>query len=97
MANFNVETFIAELESLGVRLTALRLADGSLKVYRWRMHSTGQHAEQSERLWNSEIGGDQSRIDLLAEHLLRADEKRQSSNYYASRPPSDDAGGAPPQ
>jgi hypothetical protein len=38
---------------MGMRLTALRLADGTFKVYRWRMRGA-----EIETLWNSQIGED---------------------------------------
>ena len=74
MPDFDVEAFIAELDRLGMKLTALELADGTFKVYRWRMGGAREHAEQIEALWNSQVGEDQARIDLLAVHILRAEE-----------------------
>jgi len=54
----------------------LKLADGTFKVYRWRMSGAREHAKQIEALWNSQVGEDQSRIDLLAAHILRAEKAR---------------------
>jgi len=34
---FDVEAFIAKLAGMGMKLTAVPLADGTLKIYRWRM------------------------------------------------------------
>jgi len=76
MAEFEVEAFIAELERMGMKLTALQLADGTFKVYRWRMRGAKEHASQIEALWNSQVGEDQARIDLLAAHIIRADKAR---------------------
>jgi hypothetical protein len=42
MSEFDIDAFLAELDRLGVRLTALRLADG--KLYRWRMRGARDNA-----------------------------------------------------
>jgi hypothetical protein len=71
MLDFDVEAFVAKLESLGVKLTAVPLADGRMRINRWRM----PHAVdtiQIESLWASQIGENQGRIDRLAAHLAPA-------------------------
>jgi hypothetical protein len=85
MPDFDMETFIAELDRLGMKLTALKLADGTFKVYRWRMDGATENAKQIEALWNSQVGEDQARIDLLAEHILRAEEVRYGGGNIAMR------------
>src|SRR5580704_17258872 len=71
MPDFDVEAFVAKLESLGVKLTAVPLADGRTRINRWRMpHAVD--AIQIESLWASQIGNNQGRIDLLAAHLAPA-------------------------
>jgi hypothetical protein len=68
MPDFDVEAFVAKLESLGVKLTAVPLADGRMRINRWRMpHAVD--AVQIESLWASQIGENQGRIDRLAAHL----------------------------
>jgi hypothetical protein len=69
MADFDVERIVAQLESWGLRLTAVRLADGTLRVNRWRMMQAIEHPRRIESLWTLYIGNDQARIDLLAAHL----------------------------
>jgi hypothetical protein len=44
VSELEVEVFIAELERMGMKLTALQLADGKLKIYRWRMRGAREHA-----------------------------------------------------
>jgi hypothetical protein len=66
MSEFEVEAFVAELDRLGMKLTALELADGRLKVYRWRMRGAAENAAQIESLWNSQVGENQARVNLLA-------------------------------
>jgi hypothetical protein len=87
VSELEVEAFVAELDRLGIRLTALQLADGKFKVYRWRMRGAHEHAQEIESLWNSQIGENQSRIDLLAAHIMRAEKTRSGSDgVYATRP-----------
>jgi len=87
MTEFDAEAFIAELERMGMRLTALQLADGKLKVYRWRMQGAREHAPQIEALWNSQVGESQVRIDHLAEHIIRVDKgKYQAGGSYTAKP-----------
>jgi len=69
MTEFDVAAFVAQLERLGVRLTAVPLADGKLRINRWRMLNAAEHTEQIRDLWDGEIGEDQARIDVLAAFL----------------------------
>ena len=50
MPEFDIEAFISELAGMGMRLTAVPLADGTLKIYRWRMMGAFEHARQIEAL-----------------------------------------------
>ena len=88
MSELEVEALVAELDRLGIRLTALQLADGEFKIYRWRMRGAHEHAQEIETLWTSQIGEDQSRIDLLAAHIMRAEKTRSGSDgVYATTQP----------
>jgi hypothetical protein len=69
MSEFDVQAFITQLDRMGMKLTALQMADGKFKVYRWLLMGASEHAQQIEDLWNSQIGDDQARIDILAAHL----------------------------
>ena len=71
MPDFDVEAFIAKLDRMGVKLTAIPLADGKLRVNRWHMLSASEHALAIEDLWTTQIGNDRERIDLLAAHLSK--------------------------
>ena len=68
---FDVETFIAKLAGMGVRLSAVPLADGRLRVTRWCMIAASDHAGDIEALWKGNIGDDQARMDALAAHLVK--------------------------
>ncbi len=69
MAEFDVAAFVAKMDGMGVKLTAVPLADGKVRVSRWRMMQSVEHAKQAEDLWMSQIGTNQARIDVLAKHL----------------------------
>jgi hypothetical protein len=71
MPDFDVEAFVTELDRMGVKLTAIPLADGKLRVSRWCMLTATEYAQQIENLWITQIGNDSERIDLLAAHLMR--------------------------
>jgi hypothetical protein len=70
--DFDVEAFIDKLDSMGMKLTAIPLADGKLRVSRWCMMKANEHAQQIRDLWTGQIGDDQERIDVLAAHLAKA-------------------------
>ena len=72
MADFDVEAFITKLDRMGMKLTAVPLADGKLRVNRWCMMNAAEHAEQIQDLWTTQIGNDRERIDVLAAHLAGA-------------------------
>lgn len=72
MADFDVEAFIAKLDGMGMKLTAIPLADGRFRVSRWCMMKANDHAQQIQDLWMRQIGDDQARIDVLAAHLAKA-------------------------
>jgi hypothetical protein len=72
MREFDVEAFVTRLDRMGMKLTAVPLADGKLRLNRWRMADAVQHAQQIQDLWASQIGDNQERIDLLAAYLSRA-------------------------
>ena len=70
MSEFEFDAFIAELERLGVKLTTIRLADGTYRVNRWRMPGASAHAAQIERLWATHVGDNKTHMRLLADRLL---------------------------
>lgn len=72
MADFDVEAFISKLDGMGMKLTAIPLADGRIRVNRWCMMTAYDHAQQIQDLWTGQIGDDQERMDVLAAHLAKA-------------------------
>jgi hypothetical protein len=71
MLDFDVESFVAQLDRMGMKLTAIPLADGKLRVNRWCTVSAVKHAQEIQDLWTVQIGEDQGRIDVLADHLAK--------------------------
>src|ERR1700687_5016866 len=69
MSEFNVEAFVARLERMGLKLTAVPMADGRLRINRWRMMQAAENTQQIQDLWTSQIGDNQARIDMLGAHL----------------------------
>jgi hypothetical protein len=57
------------MERMGLKMTAVRLADGKYRVNRWRLPLAGEHTQQIEELWASQVGDNQVRMDQLAAHL----------------------------
>ena len=85
---FDAAAFMAELDRMGMKLTALQLADGTFKVYRWRMRGAREHVKEIEDLWDAQVGGDQTRIDVLAKHIIRAEQASGAgAGYIAGRAP----------
>jgi len=81
MVEFNVAEFVAKLERLGVRLTTVPLADGKLRINRWRMLHAVEHTQQIQDLWESQIGKDNARIGALAAFVhAHAPERRVESD-----------------
>jgi hypothetical protein len=81
--DFDVEAFISKLDGMGMKLTAIPLADGKVRVSRWCMMKANEHTEQIQELWATQIGDDQGRIDALAAHLAKA-LPRETSRYISS-------------
>ena len=71
MPDFDVEAFITDLDRMGMKLSAIPLADGRFRVSRWCMLNANEHAQQIDDLWKGQIGDDQARIDVLAAHLAK--------------------------
>ena len=70
MTEFEIGRLVTKLDRMGLKLTAITLADGKMRLYRWRMPNAIKHAQQIQDLWASQIGENQERIDLLAAHVI---------------------------
>ena len=86
MPDFDVEAFISKLDGMGMKLTAIPLADGKFRVSRWCMMNANDHAQQIQELWARQIGDNQERIDVLAAHLVKLS-SREAARYVSSGQP----------
>jgi hypothetical protein len=76
MSDFDFKGFVASMEQMGLKLTAVPLADGKFRVNRWRTAQASEHTQQIEDLWASQIGDRQARMDQLAAYVyLNAPQK----------------------
>jgi hypothetical protein len=69
MQEFDVAAFVSKLDHMGLKLSTIPLADGKLRVNRWRTLKATEHAQQIQDLWTTQIGNNQERMDLLAAHI----------------------------
>src|ERR1700704_3774246 len=90
MPEFDVEAFVAKLERMGLKLTSVPLADGKVRINRWRMMNAGEHTQQIQDLWMSQVGDDQARIDPLGASLARVAPPATANriSFAAAAPPA---------
>jgi hypothetical protein len=72
MSEFDIEAFVAKLDGMGLKLTAVPLADGRFRLNRWRTMQAVEHRQQIQDLWTSQIGENLARIEMLTTHLAQA-------------------------
>jgi hypothetical protein len=63
MPDFDPEAFVAAAERLGLFFTAVRLADGSVRLNRWRTADAVINAHRIEALWAADDEPRQSAVD----------------------------------
>jgi hypothetical protein len=88
MLEFDIEAFVSKMDRMGLKLTAVPLADGKYRLNRWRTMQAFEHTQQIQDLWASQIGNNQNRIDQLATHLAQAaaaGPKRPSFGFSGAR------------
>ena len=71
MNAFDVESFITQMDQMGVKLTAVELADGTVRVNRWRTITAVEHGHRIDHLWGLQVGHDRGRMETLAAHLMK--------------------------
>jgi hypothetical protein len=71
MPEFDAAGFVAKMDGMGLKLTAVPLADGRYRLNRWRTMQAFAHGQQINDLWASQIGTDLGRIDQLTAHLAQ--------------------------
>jgi hypothetical protein len=71
MPQLSIEALVTDIEGLGLRLSATRLADGKTRLNRWRTPDGVVNAKRIDDLWATHIGDSVERIDELTKYLLR--------------------------
>jgi hypothetical protein len=51
MLEFDIEAFVAKMDRMGLKLTAVPLADGKYRLNRWRTMDALAHTQQIQDLW----------------------------------------------
>ncbi len=74
---FDPKTFTFELDALGLKLTATRMVDGTIRINRWHMHEVWSNERRVNNLWERMITGRNRQV--LAEFLLSDEHKVYSS------------------
>ena len=87
MADFNVDDFVATIERLGLLLAAVPLADGKIRLSRWRMPEAVIHAQEIENLWTTQVENQPHRIEQIAAHVMQRTSER--SVFATARKRSD--------
>jgi hypothetical protein len=70
---FDPKAFIFELEALGLKLTATRMVDGTIRINQWRMHEYWSNERRVKELWERTIANSDSNRKILAEFLVSLD------------------------
>jgi hypothetical protein len=86
MSDFDPEGFAAAVERLGLRLTAVRLADGSVRLNRWRTADAVINARRIEALWAAQIGENLDRVRELAAYIMRRSSPPTATRTYKMTP-----------
>jgi hypothetical protein len=70
VSNFDPKVFTLELDALGLKLTATRMVDSTIRINQWRMHEYWSNEGRATDLWERTITTNDSNRKLLAEFLL---------------------------
>jgi hypothetical protein len=71
MGEFNVDDFVATMERLGLILAAVPLADGKVRLNRWRMPVATTNAREIENLWTTQLGDWPDRIEQVTAYVMQ--------------------------
>jgi hypothetical protein len=85
MSDFDAQGFVAPVERLGLLLTAVRLADGNVRLNRWRMPDAVIHAQRIEALWAAQIAENPDRVQQLGAHVMQRVAERSPPSVPSTR------------
>jgi hypothetical protein len=86
MGEFNVGDFVATMERLGLILAAVPLADGKVRLNRWRMPNAAIHAQEIENLWTAQVEDKPDRIEQITAHVMKRTSDRSVFATTRGRP-----------
>jgi hypothetical protein len=71
MTPFDGESFVNQLELLGLHLSTTRLADGSFRVNKWRLLAYWDNEARVEEIWRQTIDENSANRSSLAAYLVK--------------------------
>ena len=73
MSDFDPKAFTLELDALGLKLTATRMVDGTIRINQWRMHEYWCNERRVKELWERTMADSDSNRKIVAEFLVSMD------------------------
>jgi hypothetical protein len=69
MSDFRIKDFLDRLNTLGLMLSASRLADGSIRLNQWRGMNFYENEAEINNVWMSNLAGHYTRMHDVARYL----------------------------
>jgi hypothetical protein len=69
MSDFRIKDFLDQLHTLGLMLSATRLADGSIRLNQWRGVNFYENEAEIKNVWMSNMAGHDTRMQDVARYL----------------------------
>jgi hypothetical protein len=69
MSDFRIKDFLDRLNTLGLMLSASRLADGSIRLNQWRGMNFYENEAEINNVWMSNLAGHDARMHDVARYL----------------------------
>ena len=69
MSDFRIKDFLDRLYTLGLMLSATRLADGSIRLNQWRGVNFYENEAEINNVWMSNMAGHDTRMQDVARYL----------------------------
>jgi hypothetical protein len=69
MSEFKIRDFLDRLDGLGLKLSATRMADGSVRLNQWRFLNYYENEAEIQSLWSRSIAGAETRLQDVARYV----------------------------
>lgn len=76
MGDFKIKDFLDRLHSLGLMLSASRLADGSIRLNQWRNINFYENEAEIKSVWTSSLSGHETRVQDIGRYLELTQRRR---------------------